>query len=75
MPSVPYTFANQSGNIPLSELDTNFAVLGNAVPVFANTAGQVTNSNQSNITTVGTLTTLSVTGNITGNYQVYGLEN
>ena len=57
---VPYTFANQTGPIPLNELDANFAM----IPDFANTAGTVTESNQSNITAVGTLTSLSVSGNI-----------
>lgn len=59
--TVPYIFANQEGPIPLNQLDANFAV----IPDFANTAGTVTESNQSNITAVGTLTSLSVAGNIT----------
>ena len=29
--SVPCTFANQSGEIPLSELDANFAAVVNAI--------------------------------------------
>lgn len=58
--TVPYTFAGQSGALPLSELDANFA----AVPNFANTAGTVTNSAQPNITSVGVLNSLTVTGNI-----------
>lgn len=62
---VPYTFANQTGVIPLSELDQNFAALSGAVPAFANTAGTVTQSNQSNITGVGVLQNLTVAGNIT----------
>lgn len=57
---VPYTFANQTGSIPLSELDDNFA----SVQEFANTAGFVTQSNQANITTVGVLTALNVSGNV-----------
>ena len=56
--TVPYTFANQTGAIPLSELDANFA----SVPNVANVAGTVTVNAQPNITSVGTLTTLSVTG-------------
>ena len=60
MAVVPYTFANQAGQIPLSELDVNFA----NVKAFAETAGNVTNNVQANITAVGTLVTLSVTGNI-----------
>jgi hypothetical protein len=58
--AVPYTFANQQGPIPLNELDANFAV----IPEFANAAGTVTESNQANITAVGTLGSLSVSGNI-----------
>jgi hypothetical protein len=61
MAVVPYTFAGQSGQIPLSELDANFA----NVKAFAETAGNITGNIQSNITAVGTLTSLSVTGNIT----------
>jgi hypothetical protein len=61
--SVPYTFANQTGAIPLSELDANFA----AVPNVANVAGTVTVNAQPNITSVGTLTTLSVTGTTSTN--------
>jgi len=60
MAVVPYTFANQSGQIPLSELDVNFA----NVKAFAETAGNVTGNTQANITAVGTLTSLTVTGNI-----------
>jgi len=61
--SVPYTFANQTGAIPLSELDANFA----AVPNVANVAGTVTVNAQPNITSIGTLTTLSVTGTTSTN--------
>lgn len=76
--TVPYTFADAVGAIPLSELDANFA----AVPNYANTAGTVVTPAQTAITTVGTLTDLSVagnvltggvvsaTGNITGNYII-----
>jgi hypothetical protein len=60
--TVPYTFGNESSPIPLSQLDANFA----ATPNYANTAGNVTNSAQTNITSVGTLTALSVSGNING---------
>ena len=70
--TVSYTFANQTGPLPLAELDANFA----AVPNYANTAGIVTASAQPNITSVGTLTTvtstglISTTGNISGNYII-----
>jgi hypothetical protein len=62
MTQVPYTFGNESSPIPLSQLDANFAV----TPQFANTAGNVVNAHQANITSVGTLTALSVSGNING---------
>jgi hypothetical protein len=62
MTTVPYTFGNDESPIPLSQLDANFAV----TPQFANAAGNVTNAVQANITSVGTLTSLSVSGNITG---------
>lgn len=62
MANLPYIFAGETGNIPLSYLDVNFA----NVQAFANTAGNVTNNVQSNITSVGTLTSLSVTGTISG---------
>lgn len=67
--TVPYTFGNEQSPIPLSQLDANFAV----VPPFANTAGNVTNNVQANITTVGNLTALSVTGNVnSGNLRTTG---
>lgn len=78
MPSVPFIFATQTGNIPLSELDSNFAFVANLVPDYANTAGiantanvavtagTVTNNAQGNITSLGTLTSLTSTGNIVG---------
>lgn len=68
MPSVPYTFAGQTGPIPLTELDQNFA----NVKAFATTAGTVTASAQANITSVGTLTSLAVTGNINGANLIVG---
>jgi hypothetical protein len=64
--TVPYTFANISGQIPLSELDANFA----AVSAYSNTAGTVTASAQPNIASVGTLTTLTVSGNVTADYVI-----
>ena len=63
--AVPYTFANATGNIALSELDANFANVSQNSNR-ANTAGTVTTAAQPNITSVGTLTSLAVTGNITG---------
>lgn len=67
--AVPFTFGNEESPIPLSQLDANFAV----VPPFANTAGTVTNAVQANITGVGVLSTLSVSGNVNaGNLQTAG---
>jgi hypothetical protein len=62
MTQVPYTFGTESSPIPLSQLDANFAVN----PTYANTAGNVANAAQPNITSVGTLTSLSVTGAVVG---------
>jgi hypothetical protein len=67
--TVPYTFGTESSPIPLSQLDANFA----APIAFANTAGNVANAAQPNITSVGTLTSLSVTGNVnSGNVRTVG---
>ena len=60
MSTVPYTFANASGNVPASQLDANFA----NVKASVDTAGVVTTAAQPNITSVGTLTALSVSGNV-----------
>jgi len=61
--TIPFTFANQSGTILLEELDANFT----AVNAYANTAGTVVSNSQPNITSVGVLNSLSVTGNVFGN--------
>jgi hypothetical protein len=58
--TVPYTFANASGLVPASELDVNFAYVSNNV----STANTVVSNAQPNITSVGTLTNLSVAGNV-----------
>ena len=69
MTTVPFTFGNEDSPIPLSQLDANFAV----TPQFANTAGNVTGNTQANITAVGTLTALTVTGNVNaGNLRTTG---
>ena len=69
MTTVPFTFGNEESPIPLSQLDANFAV----TPQFANTAGNVTGNVQANITAVGILTALSVTGNVNaGNLRTTG---
>lgn len=68
--TVPFNFATQSGNIPLSELDANFA----NVSASTLTATYVTGNNQSNITAVGTLNSLSAYGNVTaGNVSTNGI--
>jgi hypothetical protein len=63
MSTVPFIFAGDTGNIPLSQLDANFANAKSA-------ADFVIANNQANITSVGTLTGLSVNGNILGNGAV-----
>ena len=85
-----YTFNNQTGSIPLSELDDNFSsvyayvlsagtantanianvaysVSGANVTGNVNNAVYVTGNAQANVTSVGTLTSLSVSGNILTN--------
>ena len=61
MSTVPYTFANASGNIALSELDANFSNVKTQV----DSANVVSDAAQPAITSVGTLTALTVSGNIT----------
>ena len=90
MSTVPYIFADDYGNIPLSYLDANFANVkanvdyatsaGSATTAL--TAGTVTTNAQPNITSVGTLSSLSVTGatsagNITasGNVTIAGITS
>jgi hypothetical protein len=58
--TVPYQFANATGNINLSELDANFDSLG----VFSTNAATVTANAQPNVTSVGTLVSVTATGNI-----------
>ena len=58
--TVPYTFATAVGLVPASELDTNFAYVSNNV----STANTVVANAQPNITSVGILANLSVTGNV-----------
>jgi hypothetical protein len=62
--TVPYTFANAAGRVPAVELDANFAYLGNNVA----TANTVVANAQPNITTVGALTSLTVSGSVIGGY-------
>jgi hypothetical protein len=64
MAVVPFVFADSTGPIPLSQLDVNFA----NVKAFAETAGNITGNIQANITSLGTLTSLTVSGNVTSPY-------
>ena len=57
--TVPYTFANQIGPIPLLELDQNFAAISAGV----DTAITVTGNAQPNITSVGVLNSLTLNSN------------
>jgi hypothetical protein len=70
--TVPFTFATATGNVPLAELDANFASVANNVSSanIALTARTVTTNAQPNITSVGTLTGLSVAGTVTANLIV-----
>lgn len=88
MSSVPYVFASQTGNIPLSHLDANFSNVKASVD-YATTAGsantatlattatvaaRVTANAQPNITSVGS--TFTVTGNVTaGNILLSGISS
>jgi hypothetical protein len=60
MSQVPYTFATASGNVPASQLDANFA----NVKASVDSAVVVTAEAQPNIRSVGTLSNLTVTGNV-----------
>jgi hypothetical protein len=62
MATVPYLFAGQVGPIPLSELDANFA----NCKASTTTANTVADAAQANITSVGILSSLSVSGNVNG---------
>jgi hypothetical protein len=70
MSTVPFSFGNDTGNIPLNQLDSNFS----NVKAFANTAGYVTANAQANITSVGDLVSLYVTGDtdVVGKLSVVG---
>jgi hypothetical protein len=65
-----YTFGDQTGPIPLSQLDWNFA----QIPAQSNVANTVLNAAQANITSVGTLTGLSVVGNVAITGPVTGVS-
>jgi hypothetical protein len=76
MSTVPFIFAGNTGNIPLSQLDADFANVKLSVDF-------VIQNTQANINTVGTLTNLSVAGNVlaggiasvAGNVTVGGTAN
>lgn len=67
--TVPYTFANAAGTVPASELDANFAAVG-AYSDSAGNAVTVTASAQPNITSVGNLISVHVTGNASAQYFI-----
>jgi hypothetical protein len=76
--SLPYTFANATGNIPLYELDANFT----SVQAYVYTAGTVTSTAQPNITSVGTLNSLTISEltttndiDVTGQLTINWLDN
>jgi Chaperone of endosialidase len=82
--SVPYSFATQTGSIPLSQLDSNFSTaitLGNTAVVLGNTYSTLGNLTLSNVTissgnvsinvsNVSTINTVTLT--VTGNETVGG---
>ena len=82
--AVPYSFATQTGSIPLSQLDSNFATaitLGNTAVVLGNTYSTIGNLTLSNVTissgnvsiNVSNVSTLNVvTLTVTGNETVGG---
>ena len=69
MSSVPYIFAGDTGNIPLAQLDANFANVKASVDS-ATVAVNVTASAQPNITSVGTMISVSSTGNVKANILI-----
>jgi hypothetical protein len=68
VPYTQYTFANKTGNVALNRLDSNFSNINSLV----NNAITVTAGAQANITSVGTLTSLTVLGNITTSGRFVG---
>jgi hypothetical protein len=80
------TGGNVNGNVP-SAVQSHYANISNSVAgqnvsgyvslaTSANTAGTVTTNAQPNITSVGTLSSLTITGNLTsGNLTVSGIGN
>ena len=66
--TIPYSFANASGTLPLIELDANFE----SVYQYVLTAGNVVNNAQANITSVGLLNSVSVSGNVSAAGNITG---
>jgi hypothetical protein len=56
--TIPYTFATQSGSIPLSQLDSNFTTVSNAINGIGNGTNALANAN----ITGGTITNVTLTG-------------
>jgi len=71
MSTVPYIFAIDTGNIPLSQLDANFA----NVKASVDSAVTVSGNAQPNITSVGTLTSVSSTGTVTAASVIANVAN
>jgi hypothetical protein len=71
--AVPYTFANATTSIPLSQLDSNFATaitLGNTATYLGNTVSTISNLTLGNVTISSgsaTVTSGSIGGNVTIN--------
>jgi hypothetical protein len=71
--AVPYTFANATTSIPLSQLDSNFATaitLGNTATYLGNTISTISNLTLGNVTISSgsaTVTSGSIGGNVTIN--------
>jgi hypothetical protein len=71
--AVPYTFANATTSIPLSQLDSNFATaitLGNTAVYLGNTVSTISNLTLGNVTISSgsaTVTSGSIGGNVTIN--------
>lgn len=56
--TIPYTFATQSGSIPLSQIDGNFTTVSNAINGIGNGTNALANAN----ITGGTITNVTITG-------------
>ena len=72
--AVPYTFANATSAIPLSQLDSNFATavtIGNVAVQLGNTATTLGNVTLANVTITSVSTPITVTQGGTGNSSAF----